>query len=126
MDRPYRFEYRPEFAAGQRRHGISDDDLTKFILDLIRAPRQLKDAHALHLPQTSVPMWSAKLTTRAGRFLVTFSICDGALKSCYGHPCDLRDTYNCTQPIPRVVFRMLGPHDETYRRTEQVAKKFRR
>ncbi len=125
MEPPYEFEYRPEFTEGQKRHGISDEDLTNFILDLIRSPRTLKDAHALTLPATWLQVWSAKLSSRAGRFLVTYTICDGLLKSCHGHPCDLAKDYDCTKPVRRIVFRKLGLHDETYKATEKMAAKMR-
>jgi hypothetical protein len=125
VERPYRVEYRPEFIASQKRHGISDEDLVGFILDLVRAPRALKDAHPLTLPSAFLPFWSAKISTRGGQFLVTYTICDGLQKTCHGHPCDLSGEYDCKQPIRRIVIRKLGRHDETYRETEKLASRIR-
>lgn len=121
-DRPYLPEHRPEFDDDQRKHGISDDDLWGFLLDILRAPRQLKDAHWLHLPEGSGALWSAKLNAKAGQFVVLYSICDGGQQSCYG-ACDLTAVYNCTAPVRRIVLRRVGPHDDAYRRATGKAKR---
>jgi mRNA-degrading endonuclease YafQ of YafQ-DinJ toxin-antitoxin module len=98
---------------------IPQEKLNKFISDLIKNPKVLKNAHDLQGPLK--PLWTAHFNPGGTTYCILYFICDGNAEQCFlrrGVEKFLPDSenirsliaHNCSKERKRIYFFRFGTH----------------